>query len=74
MRRIVLAFAILAICAAHGPVRAQTTAALPPIEIYFSPYGGCTEAVDQEDNPVQARGMWLPIRGRRCSVLDRHGI
>lgn len=54
MRRIVLALAVLAICAAQGPLRAQTTATLPPIEIYFSPKGGCTEAVVKEIGAAQS--------------------
>lgn len=56
MKQIVLALSLLVavpLTACRAQDGSQATASLPPIEIYFSPKGGCTEAVVREINAAK---------------------
>jgi len=50
MKRILLALLLLTTLATGCNVQ---TASMPPVEVYFSPKGGCTEAVVRELNAAQ---------------------
>jgi hypothetical protein len=51
MRRVLPVLLLVSVCflpACHAQDTSQTPTSLPPIEVYFSPKGGCTEAVVKE--------------------------
>ena len=88
MKRLLLSFVfvlfLLPACRAQEVPQGQQAQSLPPIEVYFSPKGGCTGGVVRElaglfGNPIQEHQLPLadsgPISGRHRrplgQILDR---
>jgi phosphatidylserine/phosphatidylglycerophosphate/cardiolipin synthase-like enzyme len=56
MKRFLLVLGLVFVCfvnGCHAQDTFQPTTTLPPIQVYFSPKGGCTEAVVKELNAAK---------------------
>ena len=74
MKRYVMTILLLAVC---GPLAAaEPPRAVPPIEIFFSPKGGCTEAILKElknaQRSVLVQAYWFTSPTIAKALLEVH--
>ena len=75
MRRIDIVLLLLAACTAQT-VAVEPTRPLPPIEVYFSPKGGCTDAILKElkaaKSTVLVQAYWFTSEVIAKALVEAH--
>jgi phosphatidylserine/phosphatidylglycerophosphate/cardiolipin synthase-like enzyme len=75
MRRIDIVLLLLATCTAQA-VAAEPPPPLPPIEVYFSPKGGCTDAILKElkaaKSTVLVQAYWFTSEPIAKALVEAH--
>ena len=77
MPRCVLCFILLAVCIAwEQTVADEPLRPLPPIEVYFSPKGGCTDAIIKElkaaKSTVLVQAYWFTSEPIAKALVGAH--
>jgi phosphatidylserine/phosphatidylglycerophosphate/cardiolipin synthase-like enzyme len=77
MKRIAVALLLLAVCTAwNHPGAAEPPRSLPPIEVYFSPKGGCMDAILREvkaaKTSVLVQAYWFTSEPIAKAMVEAH--